>query len=81
MQSPTDAPLSVAIRAWRKAAGLTQEALAELIEVGQTTLSAWELGHTAPERAAFWRLVRALGVDRDTAALLYGYGDSEGPAC
>jgi transcriptional regulator with XRE-family HTH domain len=52
-------------RAWliemRKAAGLTQEELAEAIQVGRRDVGRWETGGTAPTGPTLLRLLEATG--------------------
>jgi tetratricopeptide (TPR) repeat protein/transcriptional regulator with XRE-family HTH domain len=49
----------------RKALGLTQEALAELVAVGRSTVVRWERGDSEPQPSIRPRLARALKVSAD----------------
>lgn len=55
--------IAAAIRAARKAQGLSQEALAEAIDVAPEHLSALERGVNAPSIETFAALVRSLHLD------------------
>ena len=55
------AGLGVRIRKARKAAGLSQYELAELLGVVQGAVSQWERGQTEPSLRHFIRMVRLLG--------------------
>lgn len=46
----------------RKAAGISQGRLAELVGTAQTTISSWERGRTEPTRADVARVATAIGV-------------------
>lgn len=50
------------LRAARKAAGLTQVALAELLGTTQQAVAKWESGKGVPRDESRWRLAEALGV-------------------
>lgn len=50
------------ISAARKAAGVSQGKLGELVGASQTTLSSWERGRTEPTREDVQRIAAALGV-------------------
>ncbi len=49
-------PFSAKLRAWRKAVGLKQDALAYLLGVTQPAVSRWEAGHDLPSRHLMMRL-------------------------
>ena len=55
--------IAAAIRASRRAKGLSQEQLAEQIDVAPEHLSALERGVNAPSLETFAALVRVLGLD------------------
>lgn len=57
------------IAAVRKAAGLTQEQLGELVGVTRQAVSKWESGQTAPDAATVAALCRALHVSADYVLL------------
>lgn len=50
------------IAAARKAAGVSQGRLGDLVAAGQTTVSSWERGRTEPTREDVQRIATALGV-------------------
>lgn len=50
------------LRAARKAAGLTQTALAEMLGTTQQAVAKWESGKGVPRDETRWRLATALGV-------------------
>ena len=50
----------------RKRAGMTQEELAERLEVTRQSVSKWEGNSAYPEMAALLRLCELFGVDLDT---------------
>ena len=50
------------IREWRKKRGLTQEKLAELVNVHVNTLLRWEYGKREPKAREIQRLAKALNV-------------------
>ena len=50
------------LRAARKAAGLTQTALAERLGTTQQAVAKWESGRGVPRDETRWRLAEALGV-------------------
>ena len=58
------------IKQWRKRIGLTQEKLADLVNVHLNTLSRWELGQREPRASEIARLCEVLGVSE--AELLRG---------
>lgn len=67
---PPDATVNAALRrrhlaARRKALGLTQEDLAELLEVERSTVARWERGETEPLPWIRPKLARALNVSAD----------------
>src|SRR5688572_14045612 len=51
------------IRDWRCRLGLTQEGLAEALDVTFSTVSRWENGHVKPSKLA-WRALRELAQAR-----------------
>ena len=61
------------LRQARLVAGFTQTELASLMDVSQTTISAWEAGETEPSIAKLRRLARALDV-----TVSYLIGDDSG---
>jgi transcriptional regulator with XRE-family HTH domain len=63
-------PKRRALAAARRAAGHSQENLAELLGVDRTTIQRWETGETAPQPWHRPRLARALGISRDKLAEL-----------
>jgi len=48
----TDTEASRAIRTWRQRTGLTQEGLAQALNVTFSTVSRWENGHVKPSKLA-----------------------------
>jgi tetratricopeptide (TPR) repeat protein/transcriptional regulator with XRE-family HTH domain len=72
-----------AARRWlaerRKALGLTQEALANLMGVERSTVVRWERGETTPQPWMRPRLARALQVSADRLGELLGHGAAPGP--
>src|SRR5512135_2811238 len=67
---PADATSSTVARRQRliqrrKALGLTQEALAELVAVGRSTVVRWERGESEPLPSIRPRLARALRISAD----------------
>ncbi|MGD0242757.1 MAG: helix-turn-helix domain-containing protein [Streptosporangiaceae bacterium] len=62
----------------RKALGLTQEALAELLAVGRSTVVRWERGESEPLPSIRPRLARALNVSADLLEGLLATGDQRG---
>lgn len=50
------------LRQWRKAKGLTQEALAEQVGVSKPAISSWEKGRAQPRPARAAAVAKALGV-------------------
>src|SRR6202034_3323770 len=62
----------------RKALGLTQEALAELVAVGRSTVVRWERGESEPLPSVRARLARALKVSADQLESLLNAGDRRG---
>lgn len=58
------------IKQWRKQIGLTQEKLADLVNVHLNTLSRWELGQREPRASEIAKLCEVLGVSE--AELLRG---------
>ncbi|HEX5303056.1 MAG TPA: helix-turn-helix domain-containing protein [Streptosporangiaceae bacterium] len=59
----------------RKALGLTQEALAELVDVGRSTVVRWERGESEPLPSIRARLARALQVSAESLESLLAAGD------
>jgi len=59
-------PLHENIMQLRKAAGLSQEQLAEQIGVSRQTVSKWETGQSAPELEKLLALSQIFGVSTDT---------------
>lgn len=53
------------LREGRKAAGFTQEGLADALGVGQSAVSAWEIGRAVPTPGALYVLARLLRLDLD----------------
>ncbi len=51
------------IRAWRRRVGLTQEGLAQALNVTFSTVSRWENGHVLPSKLA-WRALQQLATER-----------------
>jgi putative transcriptional regulator len=54
----TDTEASRAIRTWRQRTGLTQEGLAQALNVTFSTVSRWENGHVKPSKLAWKALTR-----------------------
>lgn len=50
------------LKQWRQLAGLTQEALADMIGCDRTTLVRWEQGKTQPKADDIAKLERALSI-------------------
>jgi transcriptional regulator with XRE-family HTH domain len=59
------------IRAKRSAAGLTQVALAELIDGDQPSVSNWERGEFVPSLESQTRLINALGITGSEIGAVY----------
>ena len=51
------------IRNWRRRVGLTQEGLAQALNVTFSTVSRWENGHVQPSKLA-WRALQQLALSR-----------------
>lgn len=70
------------IAAVRRAAGLTQEQLGELLGVSRQAVSRWESGQTSPDAATLAALCEKLRVSADYVLLGRepGEGQSTGPA-
>lgn len=66
------------IAAVRKAAGLTQEQLGELVGVSRQAVSKWESGQTVPDAVTVARLCEALNVSADY--VLLGQEPEEDPS-
>src|SRR6267378_7744406 len=62
----------------RKALGLTQEALAELVTVGRSTVVRWERGESEPLPSIRPKLARALKVSVELLESLLTAGDQRG---
>ena len=62
------------IAAVRKAAGLTQEQLGELVGVSRQAVSKWESGQTVPDAATIAQLCEALHVSAVRRSGLYAAG-------
>jgi tetratricopeptide (TPR) repeat protein/transcriptional regulator with XRE-family HTH domain len=84
---PEDATFGTAVRRQRlvqrrKALGLTQEALAELVAVGRSTVVRWEHGESEPLPSIRPRLARALKVTADLldSLLAADHQRGDGPA-
>ena len=63
------------IKKWRKQAGLTQEKLADLVNVHLNTLSRWESGQREPRASEIAKLCKVLGVSE--AELLRGPAEED----
>ena len=63
------------IKQWRKRIGLTQEKLADLVNVHLNTLSRWELGQREPRASEIAKLCEVLGVSE--AELLRGSAEEK----
>jgi transcriptional regulator with XRE-family HTH domain len=61
----------------RKSRGLTQEALAEKLRVGRTTVQRWELGETEPQPWHRPRLAEELDVSAERLDYLLSGGETE----
>lgn len=61
--SPDAQEAARVIREWRRRLGLTQEALAQALNVTFSTVSRWENGHVLPSRLA-WRALQQLAAER-----------------
>ena len=68
-------PLSKRIYELRKSNGMSQEALAEKINVSRQSISKWESGETIPEIGHIIELSKVFGVSTDYL-LLYGEAES-----
>jgi putative transcriptional regulator len=66
------------IRAWRARVGLTQEELANALDVTFSTVSRWENGHVTPSRLA-WRALEQLAAERGDLLLGEGGGAASPP--
>jgi tetratricopeptide (TPR) repeat protein/transcriptional regulator with XRE-family HTH domain len=80
---PADAASSTVVKRQRlvqrrKALGLTQEALAELVTVGRSTVVRWERGESEPLPSIRPKLARALKVSVDLLESLLAGGDQRG---
>ena len=62
MSIPTPADWGQRLRQHRQRVGLTQEELAELVGVNQTTISQAEIGNRRPEMETQAAIAQALGV-------------------
>lgn len=63
-------PKRLGLTAARKAAGLSQERLAERLDVERSTVQRWEAGHNTPQPWHRPRLAAALGISHDGLAEL-----------
>lgn len=63
-----------ALAATRRTKGLSQEELAQRIEVSQSNVSAWESGRWGPEPTQVFELERALGIAAGTLSHHLGFG-------
>jgi len=65
--SPAGPPADAAkvIREWRGRVGLTQEGLAQALNVTFSTVSRWENGHVQPSKLA-WRALQQLAASLGT---------------
>lgn len=63
------------IKEWRKKRGLTQEKLAELVDIHPNTLLKWEYGTREPKASELQKLAKALGITE--AELLNGPAKQE----
>jgi DNA-binding XRE family transcriptional regulator len=61
----------------RKAAGLTQEDLAEALHVERSTIVRWEAGRHAPQAYLWPKLAKVLGISRDALAALLASADAD----
>lgn len=55
----------MSMRELRRAAGLTQEQVAKLVEVDQAAVSNWELGKNRPAQKYKKKLAKLYGVSED----------------
>jgi transcriptional regulator with XRE-family HTH domain len=74
MESTTDTAFGATFRAYRLAAGLTQEAVAERAGVSPRTIRALERGTNQPQAATLDRLSAALGLQGAERAALVTAG-------
>lgn len=58
--------MKISLAAARVNAGLTQEQVAEKIEVSKNTLISWEKGRTVPKIAYFEMLCRLYNISKDS---------------
>ena len=68
---PSDAPYI--IRAWRERIGLTQETLADALNVTFSTVSRWENGHARPSNLA-WKALEKLAAEHGSQLVAEGNG-------
>lgn len=54
--------LGTRLAAWRKHRGLKQRHVADVADVGVTTVSMWENGHAAPKHAHLVAVVDLFGI-------------------
>ena len=54
--------VSESLKSYRKAAGLTQQALAERLHTGQSTIAQWENGDRTPPVKRLLDIAEALGI-------------------
>lgn len=62
--SPDAQEAARVIREWRRRLGLTQEALAQALNVTFSTVSRWENGHVVPSKLA-WRALQDLATEKN----------------
>jgi DNA-binding transcriptional regulator YiaG len=60
---PDHPPVAHLIRDWRRRAAVTQEGLAELLNVTFSTVSRWENGHVKPSKLA-WTALQRVAAER-----------------
>jgi DNA-binding XRE family transcriptional regulator len=65
------------LAAARKAAGYTQEALAELLHVERSTVVRWEAGRHAPVPYLWPKLARLLGISGEQLQVLFAEDDPQ----
>jgi putative transcriptional regulator len=62
----SEPPAGHLIRAWRRRVGLSQEGLAQVLNVSFSAVSRWENGHGKPSRLA-WKAIERLASERGVA--------------
>lgn len=60
-----DSPFAVRLRMFRAKANLTQEALAQQIDVSQNAIGTWERGESSPQVESLVALCKVFGVSAD----------------